>query len=124
MEHTFELDRTNDICTVTITGEFHSPQDGFRMQYFALQFFAEHDCHLFLFDLTGAEIFTGTSEAYDIANPKGELAEGLRRLRGALLYSILTDHEYFLENVAVNHGFSIKVFDQHADAIEWLKQNG
>lgn len=39
----------------------------------------------------------------------------------ALVYSgDLTDHG-FMENVAVNRGYRLKVFDQIDKAIEWLK---
>jgi hypothetical protein len=122
MKYAFELDDSSGICTVRVTGEFHSPQDSVALQRLSVQVYTEHKCHLFLYDMTQAEIFTGTMQAYDTASPQGELARGLQKLRGAILYSRLTDHERFLETVAVNRNFAIRVFDDHERTIEWLKQ--
>ena len=85
--------------------------------------FNPRPCSLFLFDMTQAEIVTGTMQAFDTGSPQGELAERLRPFKVAVLYSHLTGHERFLENVAVNRGFRVHVFDKIDKAVEWLKQN-
>lgn len=122
MEYNYDLDKTRSICTVHVTGEFHSPKDSVALQWATLRISSEHKCRLFLYDLTKAKVITGVAQAFETANPQGELAEGLRNLKGAVLYSRLTDHELFFENVAVNRGFTIKVFDDFDGAIEWLKR--
>jgi hypothetical protein len=124
MEYTSELDSTGNICTVHVTGKLYSPKDGDELKRAAVRIYSEHACSLFLFDMTHAEIVTGTMQAFDTGSPQGELAERLRRFKVAVLYSDLTEHEQFFENVAVNRGFRVHVFNEIDKAVEWLKQSG
>ena len=120
MECSYDIDKASRVCSVTVTGEYQSPQDGIELQRLSLRIHAEHECRLFLYDMTQARIASGVLQTFDLANPKPELAKGLRKLRGAVLYSSITERQRFFETVAVNRGFSIRVFDTRASAIEWL----
>ncbi|KAA3629329.1 MAG: hypothetical protein DWQ09_03495 [Proteobacteria bacterium] len=76
-----------------VTGEFHSPKDSVALQGATLRISSEHKCRLFLYDLTKTKVITGVAQAFETANPQDELAEGLRNLKSAVLYSRLTAHE-------------------------------
>ena len=120
MEFTTEYDRNNNICSVLVTGELHSPEDSFKLQHAAIDIQAKQGCSVFLFDLTQAEIISETISAYQTANIQGELATKLMRLKVAFLYSKLAEQQRFFETVGINRGFQIKVFDNQDEAIAWL----
>lgn len=122
MDYTFEHDTVTNIGIFRITGTFKSPEDGQKMQVLSLQKYAECGCRRLLFDLTRATIVSGTLEAFATANPREEMGAKLRRFKIAVVFTTLTDHEQFLENVAVNRGYNAKVFDACDAALEWIKQ--
>ena len=121
MKFTSELDSESGICRVYVTGEYHRPEDSDQMKQFAVDYSASHGCHRFLMDLTQAEITGGTMDTYKAANPQGELAEPLRKLRTAFVRNKMTEDDSFFENVAVNRGYMLRAFDSIAKAVEWLK---
>lgn len=123
MEYAFEFDKINNICIVRVTGKLHSPEDSIVLERLALQIYTDHGYSLFLYDMTEAQIISGMMEAFQTADPPNEFAEKLRKFKGAILYSKLTDHGYFLETVAVNRGFAFKVFENADLAIQWLKSD-
>jgi hypothetical protein len=122
LKFTSELDSRNGVCTVHVTGEYRRPEDSDTLKRFAVDFSIEHGCYLFLIDLTQAEVSGGTMPTYDAANPKGELADRLRKLKTAFVREDLTEEDRFFENVAVNRGFELRAFDSVEKAVEWLVQ--
>ena len=123
MKYTSEFDSINGICIVRVTGEYHRPEDSDELKRFAVDYFAEHGCHLFLIDMTQAEVIGGTMAAFNAANPQGKLAQSLREIKTAFVRQELTRDDLFYENVAVNRGFQLRAFDTVYKAIEWLKQD-
>jgi len=123
MEYKLEFNSSSKICTIHISGKLLSPQDSIKLQHIAAEQYSKHKYRLFLIDLTQAEIITQTMSAFETGNPKEDLAKKLKKLKGAFLYSEITSHENFFENVAVNRGFKIKVFDKHEEAAAWLKHD-
>lgn len=121
MEYKYDYDRNSGICTVKVTGEHRRPDDTILLQQFARDFGNEHGCERFLFDMTGATIigdFLGTYKAGTVPNDRDYMQI---KQRVALLYTIITEDCRFLEDVAVNRGYKLRVFDQKEKAMDWLK---
>lgn len=122
MEYTSEFDRTTGICTVRVTGTFLRPDDSDKLKCFAVDFFTEHGCRMFLIDIRQAEVVGGTMGTYSAATPKGELAQALSKLRTAFVRQELTADDSFYENVAVTRGFQLRAFDTIERAASWLQK--
>jgi hypothetical protein len=120
MAYTVEFNESTPMCKVSVTGKMVSPQDPRSLRQAAINLNKQYDCDRFLFDMTQVEIVSSTLDAYTMATPQGEEAERLRKLKAAILYRRITQHEHFFETVAINRGFRIKVFDKRAEALVWL----
>jgi hypothetical protein len=121
VKYTIEYDETSGICTVSVRVKLKRPEDSIILQQFARDFGNERSCQLFLFDMTQAEIIGGTMDIYKEGTVPGAQDYKQTSQKIALVYSgDLTDHG-FMENVAVNRGYRLKVFGQIDKAIEWLK---
>jgi hypothetical protein len=123
MEYTSEFDSGSGICTVCVTGEFRRPEHSDELKRFAVDFFTEHGCRLFLIDMTQTEVIGGTMPTFDAANPQGELAQSLRKIRTAFVRRELTEEDRFYENVAVNRGFQLHACTTTDEAVKWLRQS-
>ena len=73
-------------------------------------------------DLTQATISGGTMPLYKAGNPPHDLGQSLMGLTMAFVYAEVTDNERFFENVTVNRGFRVRVFDDLEQAVQWLEQ--
>ena len=124
MKYTPEFDSTTNICRVRVGGTIHCPKDADELKQFARDFFAEHGCFHFLFDFKQADIVLGTMGAFYTGAPKGEMAQSLRPFKVAAVVPVITENLSFFENVAVNRGFNVHVFDHIDKAIEWLRPRG
>jgi len=122
MDYTFERLDSTDIGIIRVTGEFRSPEDGMKLQALSIRLHAELNVRRFIYDLTRRTFSSACMEAFATANPPVEMGRQLRRLRGAIIFSGLTDHERFLENVAMNRGYLLRVFDDMDQAMLWLQQ--
>ena len=111
----------NSICRVCVSGTIHAPKDAEELKQFARDFFAEHGCCYYLFDMKQAEIVIGTMGAFDTGATQGEMAQSLRPFKVAVVVQKITEYLSLFENVVVNRGFDVKVFDDIDKAIEWLK---
>ena len=123
MKYTSEFDSVIGICTVRVTGEYRRPEDSDTLKRFAVDFFTEHQCHLFLIDMTKTEVIGGIMSTFSAAAPRNELAQLLRKIKTAFVPKELTVNDHFFENVAVNRGFLVHAFDKLDKAVEWLKQS-
>jgi len=123
MKYTSELDDKSGICTVRVTGEYRRPGDSDRLKRFAVEFAAKHKCGLFLFDLSQADVISGTYESFEAGNPQGEFAEKLKHVKTAMVRNCLTEDDYYFETVAVNRGYLIRVFKSAEAAMKWLKSS-
>jgi hypothetical protein len=121
MEYTSEYDSTSGICIIRVTGNYRRPEDSDRLKLLVIEKSSEHGCNLFLVDLTQAEVSGGTTQTYEAANPKGEVARSLRKVKAAFVRQKLTQNDHFFENVAVNRGFKLQAFDTFDKAVEWLR---
>jgi hypothetical protein len=120
MPYTTNFDSACGVFTVQITGEYTRPRDNASMQRLAVDSHRQHGCRLFLFDLREASVTGGTMALYESAAPKGDIADALRRFRTAVVSRKLGPDERFYETVALNRGFSLRMFDSIAEAMDWL----
>jgi len=91
-----------------------------ELQGVARDYKAENGCSKYLFDMREATIEGDTFSSYETAT--GPLAQGMRPYgyHIALVYTgDLSEHK-FMELVAENRGFSLKVFDGYERAMRWL----
>jgi hypothetical protein len=120
MKYNSELNSTDGVCTVHVTGKFRRPEDSDELKRVAVDFFTEHGIRLFLIDLRQAEVTGGTMSMFEAANPKGVLAESLREVKTAFVGGKLSEDDRFYENVAVNQGYQLWEFETLNQAVEWL----
>lgn len=91
------------------------------MQRLMCELHEEYKCRHFLFDLTNAVVVASTMETFDAGSEAPKMESTIRLFRLAIVYSKLTENERFFENVAVNRGYQLRVFDNMDRAIEWLR---
>ena len=124
MKYTPEFDSTNSICRISVAGKIYCPNDADELKQFARNFFVEHGCYHFLFDFKQAEIVLGTMGAFYTGVPQREMAQALRPFKVAAVVPLITEDLSFFEDVAINRGFNVHVFDDIDKAIEWLRPRG
>lgn len=123
MEYHHDHDQDSGICTVYVSGDHKRPDDSIILQEFARDFGREHGCIRFLFDMTNAVITGEFMDTFKVGTvPRDAEYEQIKQ-KTALLYSSLDDEIKFMEDVAVNRGYQLKVFDQREEAINWLKSS-
>jgi len=112
-------DEATAICTIRVTG-WMIGRDATK-DYFssALPTLEKHACSRVLFDMRGAEWQPDTGIFFHLgAEPE---AWGWKRTyKAAAVYRRITNDERFLENVAVNRGYMLRVFEDEDEAIAWL----
>ena len=124
MKHTTEFDTESGICTVFVTGILKRPDDSIKLQRFAREFGSKNNCNLFLFDLRKAEINGSLLDTYTAATVPEDVDKSQVKQKIALVYNDkITEEEKFLENVAVNRGYNLRVFNQLEEAMKWLTMN-
>jgi hypothetical protein len=121
MKYTSEFDSINSICRVCVNGIIHGPKDADELKQFARDFFVVHGCRYFLFDMKQTDIVLGTMGAFYTGAPQGEMAESLRPFKVAAVVQEITEDLSLFEDVAVNRGFNVHVFDDIDKAVEWLR---
>ena len=121
MEYTTEFDLTGEVCTVRVTGRHKRPQDSLVLQQLARDIGEKRGCQRFLFDMTQAKITGGTMDTFETGTVPVDPDKKQTRQKVALLYDHYRDDHKFLENVAVNRGYQLRVFVERGKALEWLK---
>lgn len=124
MEYRYDFDQSSGICTVFVSGKHKRPDDSVILQQFAREFGNEHGCSRFLIDMTNAEIIGDFMDTFKTGTVPNDPDYEQIKQKVALLYTRITEDSKFLEDVAVNRGYHIKVFDQLEKAISWLKNTG
>lgn len=120
MEYISQYDENSGICTVRVKGRHQRPKDSLVLQQFARVFGEEHGCKKFLFDMRQTEIIGGTMDIYETGTVPIDRDHKQHSQKIALLYAgDLSDHK-FMEYVAANRGYQVRVFDSGDNAIEWL----
>ena len=122
MNYTVDFDEISGICTLRITGQHKRPQDSMILQQFTRDFSEEHDCKLFILDMTQAEFIGGTMDIFKAGTFPDDKNHRQISHKYALIYSEILDDHRFLENVSVNRGYQVRLFTDIDEAIEWLKQ--
>ena len=122
MKFTHDYDESSGVCTITVTGEVKRPHDSQELQQFALCFGKTQGCRKFLFDMTDAKITGGVTEAYHTGTFQADKEHQQIWQKMALIYTKVTKEHKFMETVAVNRGYLLKIFGQpdRDDAIRWL----
>lgn len=125
MEYTTEFNDTKEICTVRVTGRHKRPDDSMLLQQLALDIGDEHGCQRFLFDMTQAEIIAGIMETFEVGTVPIDHDQKMLRNRVALVYKGDLSQHKFMETVAFNRGYRMRVFaeDEMDQALEWLRLN-
>ena len=121
MEITVEHDSAKGLCTLRLTGCYSGPSDTHEAQRIVASLHTQYGCRRVLIDMTQADISVSTVAVFEAGNPQSEMAAHLIELRSAFLYREITQKLRFFEDVAVNRGFQVRVFDQLDKALEWLQ---
>lgn len=120
MKYTFKFNEAKGICMVHVTGQHKRPDDSMALQKLARDLGNEHGCQRFLFDMTQADIISSTMGTFTTGTVPVDTDHTQVRQRIALVYSGDLSDPRFMENVAVNRGYQLRVFDRIDDAMEWL----
>ena len=121
MDYTTEFDETSGICIVKVTGQHKRPQDSMVLQQLARKISEQLGCHKFLFDMRESEIIADALDTYETGKVPGDLDHTQLRQKVALVYSGDLSTHKFLEDVAVNRGYQLRVFGNMDAALEWLQ---
>ena len=120
MEYTAQHDEDSGLCTVVVTGTLQRPHDSVKLQQCARDFGGEHNCSRFLFDLTRAQIVGSTTDAFQAGTVPADTDRRQRVQTIALVYAGDASDHKFVETVAVNRGYNVRVFNDFNEAREWL----
>jgi hypothetical protein len=120
MEYTTEFDEATGICTVRVTGRHKRPDDSMVLQRLQRDISDERGYQRFLFDMTQADIIARTVDTFHAGTVPGDPDHKQIRQRIALLYTPHQADQQFMETVAVNRGYVLRVFDMREKAVEWL----
>lgn len=124
--HRISFDETAMILLVKYQGaiQLQDLQNGLEE---AVQYILEHQVFRVLIDCREMEAPPPTLELYELpetfSNIFSKHGLDLRKMRRALLVKMKTDTFSFIENVAVNRGYWVKVFDDEGEAREWLSND-
>lgn len=120
MEYTTEYDKTNDICFVHVTGKHKRPGDSIILQKFVRDFSETTHCQRFLLEYIQAQIIAHTIDSYEAGTMPIDPDHKMTAIKIALLFTgDMTEHK-FMENVAFNRGYQVRVFDNRDEAMAWL----
>lgn len=90
-----------------------------------IQLTLEHDCFSWIVDYANARYKLSALEIFDLPNEvfkrMDRLGEKKYRIKRAIIRINDTDDFAFLENVAVNRGQKLMVFNDRNEAKRWLK---
>jgi hypothetical protein len=125
MEYTTEFDEVNEICIIHVKGELRRPDDSITIQKFVRDVYIKQGCCQFLIDMRQAQIIGETTDTFSIGTIPVDTDKKMKKAphKVALVYSSTSVDEIFLEKVAVNRGYNLKVFTKIDKAIEWFKKD-
>lgn len=103
-----------------MTGKHHRPKDSLCLQKLARDVGKRESCSCFLFDRCHADIIDDITDTFETGTLPVDTDKTQLNQKVALVYSgHMSEHE-FMENVATNRGYALRVFDQIEAANEWL----
>jgi hypothetical protein len=119
MKYTIDRASNRGFCVIRVSGEHRRPDDSITLQKLASDIRSKDGCNRFLFDMSQADIKGEGIETFKVGVAPVE--KGLdRNFTIALVYSGSLKEHKFMENVLVNRGYKVRVFDNVDAAIEWL----
>ncbi len=101
--------------TITRKGAFEFNQTAAKLA-------SEHAIEAYLFDLRRAINVESAADNYMIANKDAPEIAFSRSARIAVLHAPGDDSHQFIETVALNAGYRMKLFTAEQDALAWLRQ--
>lgn len=121
MEYSSFFDEKTDIYFAIVTGKVIRPHDSIELQHKGIEAGAKNGYTRFLFDMSDAEIIIGeTTDNFKVGTIPADKNRDSRHYKIALLYSgDLRDHT-FMESVARNRGYNMRVFNDKSLAVTWL----
>ena len=123
MKYTVDHDRYRGFCVISVSGEHRRPEDSITLQKLASDIRTKDGCNRFLFDMREADIKGDGIKTFKTGVAPEE--KGLdRNFAIALVYSGSMKEHKFMENVLVNRGYNVRVFDHLDTAVEWLTPTG
>jgi len=120
MEYTTEFDERKGICTIRVSGPHKRPEDSQFLQRLQREIAEQQGYQRFLVDMTNAEIIADTMGTFITGTVSVDPHRKQIRHKIALLYAGLDRDHRFLETVAVNRGYRLRIFTQIDMALEWL----
>ena len=122
MQYTIEHDEAAGLCIVQVSDSHKRPADSRVLQEVARHVRSERGSTRFLYDMRQVSVTGRTMNIFSVATTA--LEQGIKRdCRVALVYSECTTDHLFLETVAVNRGYCLRVFDDIAEAFAWLTRD-
>ena len=123
MLHKVTYDENSKIITIKYWGNISLPdlKSGSRD---AAQQIIDYKCHHILVDSREVDFKLSTLEIFDL--PKtfsdilSEFGLELRKIKRALLVAHIKNDYQFVETVAINRGYLVKLFDDINEARKWL----
>lgn len=125
MEYTTEFDEDNKVCIIRVKGELRRPVDSLTVQKVVRDLYFEKGYTRFLIDMRQAQIIGETGDTFSIGSIPVDKDKKMKFTphKVALVYSSTGVDEIFLESVAVNKGYNLKVFTKIDKAIDWFKKD-
>jgi hypothetical protein len=122
MAHELKTEVDGDILRVTASGT-RDPETVAAVAHEIAALCSEKGIPKALIDVSRLEGKLGTLDAFSLVVKHFPALRELSQLEGvAVLDKELTEERHrFLENVAVNRGFNIRMFDDADKAMEWLR---
>ena len=126
MLHKVTYDENAKIITIKYWGNITLPELQ-RGSKDAAQKIIEHKCNHILVDSREIDFQLSTLEIYDLpetfSSILSEFGLELRKIKRALLVDKLEDDYRFVETVAVNRGYRVKLFEDVNEARKWLSNS-
>ncbi|PHS06471.1 MAG: hypothetical protein COA78_14255 [Blastopirellula sp.] len=119
MDYTAEIDREKNLYTICVTGDYERPKDAIALQKATNELREKHEINRFLIDYREARITGGTMDAYDSAMAANQTMIPFK-FKLAFVYRGDMSVPKFMEDVVVNMGYQLRVFDDIDLAKKWL----
>lgn len=121
METSSFYDEKADIYIVTVTGTIKRPNDSMALQKMGVDIAQKEGYNSFLFDMSEGDVIPGeTVDNFNVGIVPSDKDRKSRHVKIALLYSgDLSDH-VFMESVARNRGYNLRIFNDKKMALDWL----
>jgi len=121
MQFTTEFDEANDLWTVRVSGVHKRPEDSIVLQRAIREAGREKHGGRFLVDMRGATIVGGVMDTFEVGRVPVDFGPDQGHFKVALVYAGSLETHRFMETVAVNRGFRIRIFDEMEPAFRWLE---